>query len=312
MSARHGPGLRPGPVARKKTTCHSLSPKAQGYTGRQVSWLPDPRTRLAPSPSAPPSKARPDRRTAERRDTDWSGRARLLPGYSGGNRGLAGLALLPLPYSPLTGHLPASNAVQLCVHTYSTIRWLAWQQHLAFSFANGTPDTAGTLSGHRSYPRLHSILLAASGSAPGTCPRVRNQADEVAPPARRGNWLMNGPWNSNEGHVPLSHAPLGSTCRVTSLLATGLSRRRLLDVGLVPGACVRPARRSPAGDPTAYDVKGTLIALRTREANQVMVEVFPPSEPAPVEKAAAYRARTSAWLRRCPWFRARTTRPAAP
>jgi len=125
-------------------------------------------------------------------------------------------------------------------------------------------------------------------------------------------YYMSGPWNRNEGHVPLSHAPIGSTCRVTSLLATGLSRRRLLDVGLVPGAGVRPVRRSPAGDPTAYHVKGTLIALRTREANQVIVEVFPPYEPAPVEKAAAFGTGTLAWLRRCPWFHARATRPAAP
>ncbi len=74
-----------------------------------------------------------------------------------------------------------------------------------------------------------------------------------------------------EREIPLSSAPLGSPCRITRLAASGLTRRRLLDIGLVPGACVSPVRRSPAGDPTAYSVKDTLVALRAEEASQVIV-----------------------------------------
>jgi len=42
-----------------------------------------------------------------------------------------------------------------------------------------------------------------------------------------------------------------------------------------------PVRRSPVGDPTAYSVRGTLIALRRRDADLVAVEVLrePRSDP---------------------------------
>lgn len=92
---------------------------------------------------------------------------------------------------------------------------------------------------------------------------------------------MSRPRRNSQDHLKLSEACLGSTCRVTSLSATGLPRRRLLDVGFVPGACVVPVRRSPVGDPTAYSVRGTLIALRRRDADLVAVEVLrePRSDP---------------------------------
>ncbi|MCU0787021.1 MAG: metal-dependent transcriptional regulator, partial [Verrucomicrobia bacterium] len=42
----------------------------------------------------------------------------------------------------------------------------------------------------------------------------------------------------------------------------GPERRRLLDLGFVPGTEVLAEMKSPGGDPTAYRVRGTLIALR--------------------------------------------------
>ncbi len=51
----------------------------------------------------------------------------------------------------------------------------------------------------------------------------------------------------------------------------GLSRRRILDLGMVPGTLVEVMRRSPLGDPVAYQVRGTIIALRQDEASQISV-----------------------------------------
>ncbi|NMC20352.1 MAG: metal-dependent transcriptional regulator, partial [Thermogutta sp.] len=58
----------------------------------------------------------------------------------------------------------------------------------------------------------------------------------------------------------------------------GLQRRRLLDLGFVPGSIVTPEFRSPGGDPTAFRVRGTLIALRRDQAALIFVE--PPAETA--------------------------------
>ena len=51
----------------------------------------------------------------------------------------------------------------------------------------------------------------------------------------------------------------------------GFSRRRLMDLGFTDGAVIRPFLRSFAGDPRAYEVRGTLVALRRDQAAQVLV-----------------------------------------
>lgn len=61
---------------------------------------------------------------------------------------------------------------------------------------------------------------------------------------------------------------------VTSLHAQGIIRRRMLDLGLVPGTVVESVRRSPAGDPTAYNIRGAVIALRAEESSKVYVDLF--------------------------------------
>jgi DtxR family Mn-dependent transcriptional regulator len=52
----------------------------------------------------------------------------------------------------------------------------------------------------------------------------------------------------------------------------GPERRRLLDLGFVAGTTVEVAMVSPSGEPTAYRVRGTLIALHREQARLVMVE----------------------------------------
>ena len=51
----------------------------------------------------------------------------------------------------------------------------------------------------------------------------------------------------------------------------GFSRRRLMDLGFTPGARLEPVLDTFAGDPRAYRVRGTLVALRGEQASQVIV-----------------------------------------
>ena len=44
-----------------------------------------------------------------------------------------------------------------------------------------------------------------------------------------------------------------------------------MDFGLVPGAAVCPLFRSPTGNPTAYRIGGTVIALRNTDAADILV-----------------------------------------
>ena len=51
----------------------------------------------------------------------------------------------------------------------------------------------------------------------------------------------------------------------------GFSRRRLLDLGLTRDARVEATLGNPFGDPRAFRVRGTLIALRKQQAGQIWV-----------------------------------------
>jgi DtxR family Mn-dependent transcriptional regulator len=63
----------------------------------------------------------------------------------------------------------------------------------------------------------------------------------------------------------------GERTRVVGLspACRGPERRRLLDLGFVPGTVVEVDMVSPAGDPTAYRVRGAVVALRREQANLI-------------------------------------------
>ena len=52
----------------------------------------------------------------------------------------------------------------------------------------------------------------------------------------------------------------------------GPARRRLLDLGVVPGTVIHARMRSAAGDPVAYDIRGALVALRREQATHIQVD----------------------------------------
>lgn len=75
----------------------------------------------------------------------------------------------------------------------------------------------------------------------------------------------------------LSDLPMHSVSLVVGLspACVGAERRRLLDLGLVPGTEIRSEFASPFGSPRSYMIRGTLIALRREQAERVLVK---PSE----------------------------------
>ena len=60
-------------------------------------------------------------------------------------------------------------------------------------------------------------------------------------------------------------------CRVLSVNSKYEIRRRLLDMGLIPGTLVTCVFKSPWGDPSAYLIRGALVALRKEDADEIMI-----------------------------------------
>lgn len=75
-----------------------------------------------------------------------------------------------------------------------------------------------------------------------------------------------------EDLLPLNLIPVGKDCLVNDINAIGPQRRRLLDLGFIKNTKVHVIRRSPLGDPTAYLIRDTMIALRKEEASEIIVK----------------------------------------
>jgi DtxR family Mn-dependent transcriptional regulator len=74
--------------------------------------------------------------------------------------------------------------------------------------------------------------------------------------------------------VPLDTLNPGERGYVTAIssLSRGVERRRLYDLGLIPGTEIEVEMVSPGGDPTAYRIRGSVIALRDSQARLIKVD----------------------------------------
>ncbi|WP_221796830.1 FeoA family protein [Oceanobacter mangrovi] len=71
----------------------------------------------------------------------------------------------------------------------------------------------------------------------------------------------------------LDQAAIGSVVRVTGFAATEAQfRRKLLSLGVVPGAELTVCRVAPLGDPIQIQLKGRSVSLRKSEAAILQVE----------------------------------------
>ncbi len=69
----------------------------------------------------------------------------------------------------------------------------------------------------------------------------------------------------------LNDIDAGERAVVERLRIHGSMRRRLLDLGLVPGTAVECVGRSPAGDPKAYLIRGAVIAIRSEDSREIII-----------------------------------------
>ncbi len=114
-----------------------------------------------------------------------------------------------------------------------------------------------------------SIRFWADGDEHVLAPILANNIEVVPIPA----------FEIEEEPELLSNLRPGEKARVLQLsrACRGAERRRLMDLGFVPGTDVEVEMISPTGDPAAYRVRGTVIALRREQAALVRVTALTPA-----------------------------------
>ena len=59
---------------------------------------------------------------------------------------------------------------------------------------------------------------------------------------------------------------------VTALGCSGALRRRIIDMGITPGAHVIMRKEAPMGDPIEINVRGYELSIRRSEAKEIEIE----------------------------------------
>lgn len=75
-------------------------------------------------------------------------------------------------------------------------------------------------------------------------------------------------------NIRLTNLKKGQKAVVAGLSAYDDMRRRLQDIGLIEGTVVECLGKSPMGDPTAFLIRGAVIALRSEDSGRVLVETL--------------------------------------
>ncbi|NCC01406.1 MAG: ferrous iron transport protein A [Clostridia bacterium] len=65
----------------------------------------------------------------------------------------------------------------------------------------------------------------------------------------------------------------GQSAKIKELLSIGSIRRRLLDIGLIENTEVECLGRSPGGDPSAFLIRGAVIAIRSEDCINIMISI---------------------------------------
>jgi ferrous iron transport protein A len=74
--------------------------------------------------------------------------------------------------------------------------------------------------------------------------------------------------------LTLDQVPLGEALQIVSVGGPRSFRRRLLELGLLPGCTVKVLRVAPLGDPLELLVRDTHLSIRRNEAQQIFVSTL--------------------------------------
>ena len=89
------------------------------------------------------------------------------------------------------------------------------------------------------------------------------------------------------GGVPLNTLKPGQSGQVVTLSPRlrGPERRRMMDLGILPGTTIKAEFISAGGDPVAYNIRGALIALRKEQAELICINPLAGVQPAEAKPA---------------------------
>jgi len=72
--------------------------------------------------------------------------------------------------------------------------------------------------------------------------------------------------------MTLNMLKTGQTAIVKRIYSINAERRRMVDLGILPGTRIENVMPSPLGDPIAYRIRSAVVALRREQAELIEIE----------------------------------------
>ncbi|MCL2018430.1 MAG: ferrous iron transport protein A [Oscillospiraceae bacterium] len=72
--------------------------------------------------------------------------------------------------------------------------------------------------------------------------------------------------------MTMNQMKIGGEATILQLGVRGGIRRRLQDLGLIEGTHVKCLQKSPLGDPSAFLIRGAVIAIRSDDTSLIIVK----------------------------------------
>jgi DtxR family Mn-dependent transcriptional regulator len=123
---------------------------------------------------------------------------------------------------------------------------------------------------------MPGMILSVLESTPSRIVLEANEAEHVLAPVVAANISVREAPQTVPTPVfeKLTALKMGQQARVTGLddACQGLTRRRFLDLGITPGVLIEPVLQSGFGEPTAYRVRDSLIALRREQSDLILID----------------------------------------
>ena len=72
----------------------------------------------------------------------------------------------------------------------------------------------------------------------------------------------------------LNKLPLGTSAKILDINCSSNIKRRFLDLGFIKNTRITPILKSPSGDPVAFEIRGSTIAIREEDTKFIKVEFY--------------------------------------
>ena len=76
---------------------------------------------------------------------------------------------------------------------------------------------------------------------------------------------------NNTSITTLSSLECNKCAKISDIQLDGLKRRRFMDLGIIKNAEIKAVRRALGKEPTAFLVRGSLIALRKCDTDKILI-----------------------------------------